>query len=370
MNFNERYVAADAGGGGDGTPGDPWTLVEAAALLQPGDRANLKAGRYILPAALSPARSGAPAAPIAWRGYEVTIGDAIGPCATIDVNGADVDVVSNAAADHIWVNLAFTGNAARGRRGVHCLSSAARQVFHRCRVYEVGRDGVYLEGAACKFIGGEINGWGRQSASFSAIRFNGATSCLGGTHIHDGAGRGVTISGSGVRCVHSIIARCGTDGVLSVYANQAYLMSMSGCVIHGAGGDGLRMGLDTTNAPWDVENSIIAACGGYGLTADATAGGTAELRGTVFYGNGLGDVDANVALFEPGGRPSLQADPWVDASGGDFRLNAAAAALLGRGFPQRFLSGGLPSAWRNFLDVGAAQQAARPVVNPAMGGYY
>ncbi len=42
----ERYVSADATGGGDGIQGRPWTLLEMVSNLKPGTRYNVKAGNY------------------------------------------------------------------------------------------------------------------------------------------------------------------------------------------------------------------------------------------------------------------------------------------------------------------------------------
>lgn len=82
MAFVERYVRADAAGGGDGTTDTnsggtgAWTLAEAVAAVAAGQRVNVKAGTYALTTAtLAFATAGTAIAPIWWRGFNAVIGD-------------------------------------------------------------------------------------------------------------------------------------------------------------------------------------------------------------------------------------------------------------------------------------------------------
>lgn len=77
MALTERYVSALAGGSGDGSIGNPWTLAQGTAGAVAGDRVNIKAdGTYALTTStLSVTGAGTAAKPIIFRGYSSTIGD-------------------------------------------------------------------------------------------------------------------------------------------------------------------------------------------------------------------------------------------------------------------------------------------------------
>ena len=94
------------------------------------------------------------------------------------------------------------------------------------------------------------------------------------------------------------------------------------------------------------------------------------LLGSGFYGNGDGEVQVGVNLFEPHARTSFSEDPTVDPNGADFRLKASAAQALGAGYPMGFLVDGAISSWSGSPDLGAVQQHVRPLVNPSFVGAF
>ena len=95
---------------------------------------------------------------------------------------------------------------------------------------------------------------------------------------------------------------------------------------------------------WYIFNNLIVTTPGYGFDLESDLGGESSTQAQVdrclfffdynaFYGCDLG----NYNLISAGAHDiQLTADPFVDAAGGDFRLNSAAgggAVLRGTGYP-------------------------------------
>ena len=100
-------------------------------------------------------------------------------------------------------------------------------------------------------------------------------------------------------------------------------------------------------------NCILVNNAYYGIERYASPGNSVRIIGVAFYNNASGDIQSGLEVFEPVSRISLTDDPFVDPDNGDFRLNRTARALLGAGFPQRFLVDGDLSSWSGFPDIGA-----------------
>lgn len=103
--ITEKYVTADAGGGGNGSSGTPWTLAEAIAGATAGMRVNVKAGAYSVGTSTLP--TGTAADPIWFRGYNDTIGGLDGQtrtAATGLVNTANMPAITITG---LWTPGAF-----------------------------------------------------------------------------------------------------------------------------------------------------------------------------------------------------------------------------------------------------------------------
>jgi hypothetical protein len=120
MAITERYVTRTSDGG-DGSIGDPWTLLEAMAGAAAGDRVNIEddGTAYALGATLVPDNPGTVAQPIILRGYKTDIGDgdqgrtgadSNGPLGTTNMPeiGQGANQI-NTQPYVIWEALNFTG---------------------------------------------------------------------------------------------------------------------------------------------------------------------------------------------------------------------------------------------------------------------
>lgn len=138
MAWTDRYVTADAGGGGDGSSGSPWTLAEAFSSAAAGDRVNVKTGSYSITSATTFSTSGTSSAPIWIRGYDTSIGDLDDKPLSQRTPGTDMPLVSMTSTGDItasgnfqyWSSIAFTTSVA-SKPPVYCRNSGGW--WRRCR---------------------------------------------------------------------------------------------------------------------------------------------------------------------------------------------------------------------------------------------
>lgn len=354
--YTERYVAHDAGGGGIGTEGDPWTIVEGMANAAAGDRLNVKGGTYTLAAALSPANSGARDNPIEARGYASTIDDSDDPATSgviLDINGVNDDVLSQTKHFWTWKHLAYTGNTTRGQYGVNVTGYA--NVFYRCVAHDIGLRAFHASGIGTQFIGCEAYNFGSAGVGYGFFLGNYQDLCVG-CYAHDSASlsTGFIIDNNRAGGAFYCLAYNNAYyGFRYSSANEAYPAILGHCIAHGNTRDGFLVSHATSGGGAILFNCVLSENGRYGIAADATGKGRVVLLGTAFYNNTLGEIDSDVEELELVPRITLTESPFVKASSDDFRLNRTARALLGSGFPQYFLNDAALTPWVGFPDVGA-----------------
>ncbi|MCB9849128.1 MAG: right-handed parallel beta-helix repeat-containing protein [Phycisphaerales bacterium] len=359
MAFTEKYVTNSASGGGDGSVGDPWTLDEAAANASAGDRVNVLTGTYIRSATLEPANDGTRDGPVVWRGYTTTPGDANVPVVTLDSDGSGIRILDCAKAYHRFECIAVTGNGSGGPIAWGMVLDGDHNIAWRCRAYAVRR-GISLGGMGSVALGCEAGDF----TSASGIELGGDNTLAIGCHVHDGT-NGIGFSGDSTGGAFYCLARaCTGAGFTFAFGGGGFAKLVAHCVAHGNGGDGVNSIGSPDGAPPVILNTILTANAGYGVGTTATSKAHAMLCGVAFAENAAGEVGTDVTVFEPVPRVSLSVGPFVDADGGDFRLRADAAALLGKGFPNVLLSDGALSVVRGFPDIGVLPHAPRPVLSP------
>ncbi len=368
MTFVERYVSVAAGGGGDGSLGDPWTLAEAESAAVAGDRVNILAGTYALTSSFSPLNNGTNAAMIVWRGYTSTPGDAVTPVAVFDIDGATAHVVDSGQDYHRFENIEVTGNAGVGGSIFGFNLDGKGNMLFRCRVTQANR-GILVVGQGTQFIACEVDNW----TSGAGIQLSGDNSAAIGCHVHDGGGFGCGFSapssGGYYYCVSSNNV---SHGFVAGQTGAELHRWLVHCTAFGNAGDGVSINGSPEGQPFVLVNCLSIGNSLYGIGGTQVAVGTPQvtLLGVGFFGNTSGDVRSGVNVLEPVGRTNFSADPLADAVNGDYRLKAEAADAIGAGFPASLLVGGSSNSWFGAPDLGAIQQTVRPLVNPSFVGAY
>ena len=119
----DLYATFDAGGGGAGTPGDPYTILEADANAVAGDNIYVKVGTYdvqdgVTGAVLAITTSGTVGQWRMWRAYTSTIDDfSVGDAPPVVID-ASTNTLTNAmtvaASYNKFIGFQFTGASSHG----------------------------------------------------------------------------------------------------------------------------------------------------------------------------------------------------------------------------------------------------------------
>jgi hypothetical protein len=207
---------------------------------------------------------------------------------------------------------------------------------------------------SCEATTTAASGTGIQAGSSGLICFN---------YIHDIPGTGINANATN-QVIGNIIANLTNSGagISTVSANVVVL----GNTIYNVAGHGIRFGLSFPNL---ARGNLIAKYGttsGFGLSSSGAAfPAQPAWDGNAYWpttGSGMrsnvDDASTNavdaVAAYANQYDVTLTADPFVNASGGDFRLNGVAGGGLAcRGF-------GVPNRWpgltiAGYPDLGAVQ---------------
>jgi hypothetical protein len=283
---------------------------------------------------------------ITFEGFTTSAGD--GGVASISgqvLNNADRIVIRNLsctnAADHafeigsgsyycVYENCTGATNTASSS-GFY--STGRDSVFRNCTVTTATANGFVCAGLRNRYIGCaalDCGGYG-YLASTTAIF---------------------------VRC---LAAGCGDDGFTMTSTDGMVI----GCIAYGStGGSGFKF---TNGSSYlrCLANSIAYGNNQYGI--ELTTGGSIYEDYNALGSNSAGEYDANMnAAFRGAHTLDLAADPFVDAAGGDFRINPLSAA--GRTLLAAAAPGGLAGVDAAGIDIGALQmvrRAAAPFVAAA-----
>lgn len=352
MAWTERYVRADAAGGGDGTTNTnsgangAWTLAEAIAAVSSGQRVNVKAGTYANAATSRTfATAGTTTAPIWWRGFNSTIGDldsdevTAKPAITFTTG-----VVGVTGAHQIFSNLDIVGT---GMSGVLVNLQAANIHLDRVRI-ENQNAATAAYAVACATGQARLTRcWLKATSTATRVaEVSTETSFVGCAFV--GGGDGIRISGGALTVADCVFNDVGGHGV-NLTAATSRPMSIISNTFYSVGTDGIRLAALPSFAI--ISHNLITHSGGYGINnSTGTNTNVISRLGNVFYSNTSG----NETGF--GDSPSLgegteSTTPYTNAGSGDLSL-VTGAVSKGRGLPGAFEN----QSYTSYLDTGAVQR--------------
>lgn len=324
---------------GDGSLGNPWATIGKALAAPSVGIVYVKASATYDPGSGINAGGNAYSTPWQFHGYATTPGD--GGRATI-LASSGVTLLTLSGSGYEFAHFILDGNNVSGALGVSTASGGYGNALVDIVAKNCPNGGIALGGSSSVAIGCEVTNCGGSSGALNISSGGVAIACA----VHSNSVKGIGLNGSGARAVDCIVAGNSGIGIESV----SYPTDIEGCTVYGNTGDGIKV--TTYWVMGQIRRNILVANGGYGLNGVALGGSLSDLACdyNAFRSNTSGA--RNVVLAGPHD-VTLTADPFTNASGGDFSLNNAAgggALLRAVGFP-----GALPWGGTGYLDIGALQ---------------
>ena len=365
MAFSERYVRADAAGGGDGTTNSnsgatgAFTLAEAIthSTSNTGIRYNVLVGTYTF-TTTSHTFSGAGTATAAnwWRGFNTTIGD----CDTdftltrpefsyttgqVTFSGANQIVSSIKVTSQCTTTNGAVNVTARPVRFYNChFENTADHVAARAFTFNSGSNDCSAN--ACYF---------KSTTTANCVQMS--TNCYMHGCVVEGGNFGLS-SAAVAGIAFCLFKGHGNHGIQVSQAISAHNCTFYGAAV--AGIDGIRC--TNGSAAIVVSNCIFSEYGGYGVNqSSGTNCNCAQLTNNAYY-NCTGGQTNGITEAQQFGAVALSGDPFVNKSSGDFDLNGTGGGAKEAGFPGVFP--GVAST-RGYLSIGASQ----PQSSSSGGGF-
>lgn len=341
MALTERYVSALAGGGGDGTSGNPWTWAEMVTNINAGgaagNRYNVQNdGTYSRTTTTDTITgSGSSTSPIIIRGYSSTITDGYqgrslsGAGPLVDTNMPFISYTTgrlNISGSWVIVESIRIETANNGIS----FSGGSDSAITRCSVSNSSTGAS----AMCIFV------------SLRSIIYDCDANLTGAS----GGSSAINTSSNGVSADSCRVAVVSSAPGISCSAFSVVINNL----IFTSGGAGISM-TSTSGAPY-IKNNTIVGCAGDGIDIITGTTGLQRIIGNMITDNGGYGIDFNnvaVAAFvsntrfrdNTGGETNLGTDwvaatnygsvttdtggastDYVDQPGGDYRLIAGSPA--------------------------------------------
>lgn len=369
MAWTERYMRADAAGGGDGTTdtnsgaNGAWTLAEALAAVAAGQRVNVKAGTYANTTTNRTfATAGTTTQPIWWRGFKTTPGDMDGEPSSIRAAGTDIPswTWTTGALTFSGAHQIVTGLDILGARtaGAQLTISGANCLFDRTRCENTGTNAA---SAALSVTGASTvrRSWFKATSSATQVASSATGISLFLGNVFRGGGHGMSFAVSnGSHLLFNAFISNGGHGVF-MNGPTATILICGNSFYHPAT-DGIRWDTLPVSAPQFVLNNVFSGCGGYDLNNNTGANtnfvhrsNNASYSPTSGHENGFGD---SLDLF----LQTLLAEPFTSSS--DLSLVAGSLARA-NGMMGRFEN----ESFTGYMSIGAVQPQGGGTVNLLRG---
>ena len=301
------------------------------------------------------------------RGYGTVRGDS--GRATLQLTGATSGLFMLKFITASWQveNLIFDANNLAVST---CISMVSGDVTN-CKFMNFTNAGIYQTGTSCMIYGNEFTG---ATGSSAAIWTTGVGNVIDDNYIHDcalsGSAQAIYAAGAGNTVTRNIVANCSgatTDGIQFFVTSTQQAWVCRDNIVYNCGQNGISV-LGTAIILSEVIGNIVSNNGAYGIKFGQASGQRATLRwdGNVYYANTSGtrfggdDTTTTNKQNAAGAYTNvydviLSSSPFINASGGDFRLNSNTAGLACRGSSQPRTWPGLTTTPRGFSDIGPIQ---------------
>ena len=274
---------------------------------------------------------------IPWRGYDVSHGDDTGnrPNFTSSTNGINLFDIGSAYG-RIFQNMYFTHTA--GTRGIAFEASNG------------GLGDVIIDNCICSGCLNFIK------ADNLGAEYNSVEVTISNCNIYSCTNYGIKLCGGGI---YNCRINANAGGILVGAAGSPFYLHVNNNIIS----NNTNHGIDTTNDAWHInicnniiynntghginnnayvighliQNNIFDSNAGYAINFLSGANKSTINRYNAYRNNGSGTINN---LTSGSGDVSLTADPFTNAAGGNFGLNAmvgGGASLKNSGFPQTIL---------------------------------
>lgn len=363
MAWTDRYVRADAAGGGDGTTdaasgaNGAWTLAEGITNEAAGMRLNVKAGTYAnTTTTRTLAGAGTATAPIWWRGFKATAGDQDTNRAA--VAGTDIPLLTYttgqmvvSGANHILSNLAIMSQCTTAN-GALSVSGASPIVYgiraENTAANSNARAITMTSGATGGIV---VASWFKATSSATVASMGGA-----GNRVHGCAIVGGNV-GLALAAATNSAAFCVVDGSAGDAITVGSSASVTNCSVYGPGGHGINV-TSANSSGCHISNCHLGNCNQASKAGIANTSGTDAILvhsvNNSFYNctSNTSGITESFAIFDKG---TLAGSGYTNAAGRDFTASTYLKAI------------GYPGVIENETETGYLDNGALQRQEPAGG---